>query len=162
MTENSHFMFEEEDMLPADLPEVLEIERASFTNPWSEGMFMVEMALSHSRMKVLRTSPEETGGCGRLAGYICSWHVAGEAHILDIAVRQDCRRKGAARMLVRSLIDDSVRLGGIKVYLEVRVSNAPARAFYRNMGFIESGLRKKYYKEPAEDAVLMTLDLGAS
>lgn len=160
MTENSHFMFEE-DMLPADLPEVLEIERASFTNPWSEGMFMVEMALSHSRMKVLRTNPEETGGGGRLAGYICSWYVAGESHILDIAVRPDCRRKGAARMLVRSLIDDLVRLGGIRVHLEVRVSNAPARAFYRNMGFFESGLRKKYYKEPAEDAVLMTLDLGA-
>lgn len=150
-------MFLVEEMTPADLPEVLAIEEISFTNPWTRGMFMVEMSLAHSRMRVLRVKDGEE--MAKVAGYVCSWYVADEVHIHDLAVHPSLRRKGLAKILMSDLLRDAGQKKAARVLLEVRESNSAALDFYRKLGFHETGARKKYYEKPTEDAVCMTLEL---
>lgn len=150
-------MFHVEEMTPADLPEVLAIEETSFTNPWTSGMFMVEMSLAHSRMRVLRDKDSQE--MAPVAGYVCSWYVADEVHIHDLAVHPSLRRKGLAGMLMEDLLRDARQKRAVRVLLEVRESNVSARNFYRTIGFSEMGKRRKYYDKPTEDAVCMVLEL---
>ncbi|MDH4100496.1 MAG: ribosomal protein S18-alanine N-acetyltransferase [Nitrospirota bacterium] len=145
-----------EEMSPADLPEVVAIEELSFSNPWTRGMFMVEMTLPQSRTVVIKT--EEQGSVSRIAGYACWWNVAGEVHILDIAVHPDFRHMGHATELAKTILDEARESNAEKIFLEVRASNLPARNFYGKLGFRETGLRPRYYDKPSEDAVCMTLE----
>lgn len=150
-------MFRIEDMTPADLPEVVAIEELSFTNPWTRGMFMVEMTLPQSRTIVLKTG--EGRNISRIAGYACWWNVSGEVHILDIAVHPSLRCHGIAGRMMEKVFCDARANNAKIIFLEVRASNIPAREFYRKLGFRETGTRKNYYDKPSEDAVCMTLEL---
>ncbi len=143
-----------ERMRPSDLEEVLSIERASFTMPWSRGAFLYEMEQNQvARCSVIREA-------GRLVGYICLWEVADELHITNIAVRQDMRRRGIGRTLLGRTLEDARERALRLVVLEVRPSNTEARALYESFGFRVVGRRRGYYYDTGEDALVMEATLA--
>ena len=142
-------------MRPEDLDEVLAIERASFTMPWSRGAFLYELQQNRvARCWVARV------GAGEVIGYLCLWEVADELHITNVAVRPETRRQGVARALLRSVMEDGRRRGFKMVVLEVRPSNGHALSLYESFGFRVVGRRHGYYYDTGEDALVMEIDLG--
>lgn len=141
-----------QEMQPSDITEILEIERISFTTPWSELAFLNEMYDPHSIAKVAVLK-------NNITGYICVKQISDEGHILNLAVHPDFRRHGIATVLVGEVLDELREKGCKYLYLEVRVSNLAARKFYERFGFKVVGVRRKYYTSPEEDAVVMMLVL---
>ncbi len=141
------------DVVEEDIAEIAAIERASLPTPWSEISFFNEFKKPESSIRVAVRD-------GRIAGYICFSRVLDEANILTVAVRQEARRRGIASLLVADTLDQLASTGCGTVYLEVRVSNGPARELYERFGFREIGIRKRYYSDPVEDGVLMSRILG--
>ena len=144
-------------MVAADLPQVMELERLAFPNPWTPGLFLHELKLSFSRLHLARRGDDH----GRLLGYVCWWIVGDEVHILNLAVHPDARRGGTGRALVQRVLDDAATHQAVSVSLEVGHHNAAASALYRAMGFTEIGLRRNYYGQ-GEDAVIMERRLSAA
>jgi ribosomal-protein-alanine N-acetyltransferase len=141
-------------MRPDDLDEVLAIERASFSMPWSRGAFLYEMQQNRvARCWVTRES-------SRVVGYICLWEIADELHITNIAVQPDCRRRGIARSLLGGVLDDARERKLRLVVLEVRPSNTEARSLYESFGFRVVGTRRGYYYDTGEDALVMEVHLA--
>lgn len=141
------------EMLPEDVPVIAWIERSSFTAPWSETSFYGEV---FNRYAITRVAEAD----GVIVGYICVKQIADECHLLDLAVHPDYRRQGIATMLLDNVLRD-LREGSCRnMYLEVRTSNAEARKLYEKFGFTVTGIRKKYYSKPEEDAVIMVLKLA--
>jgi ribosomal-protein-alanine N-acetyltransferase len=136
-----------------DLQEVLEIERSSFTTPWSETSFFNELKNPRSISKVARLG-------GRIAGYLCASRIIDEGHILTFAVHPEFRSRGIASALIRDILDQLKGEGCRFVCLEVRASNCGARKMYEKFGFRELGVRKNYYLSPVEDGVVMVLKFG--
>lgn len=133
-----------------DLSQVMEIENATFAVPWTEmGYFSFLM-----REDTLFLVAEEEG---KILGYCGLLMVLDESDITNVAVEKSHRGQGIGEALVRELADRAARRGIALLHLEVRQSNQAARGLYRKLGFLEDGLRKGYYEEPREDAVLMTL-----
>ena len=141
-------------MVAEDLPEVMEIERVVFPSPWSSGLFLHELKIPFSRLRVARTA----NGARTLLGYVCWWVVGDEVHLLNLAVRPDCRRGGIGRQLVQLVLDDAVAHDAASISLEVRRENRAALCLYERMGFTERGVRKDYYGR-GEHAIIMTRDL---
>jgi [ribosomal protein S18]-alanine N-acetyltransferase len=135
-------------MTASDLDQVLAIEVASYPRPWHTPHFLDELAAGHS-FPLVALDQE-----GNVAGYICPMSLLDEGHILNVAVRNDCRGRGVGRLLVERAVDECRARGAETVSLEVRPSNSAAIALYRSLGFREAGRRKKYY-ENGEDAILM-------
>jgi [ribosomal protein S18]-alanine N-acetyltransferase len=90
-----------------------------------------------------------------ITGFLVARQVADEAEVLNLAVRTEARRQGQASALLAAAFDQFRNLGVIRIFLEVRESNQPAIAFYRKHGFLPSGRRKAYYRDPIEDALCM-------
>ncbi len=143
-------------MRAEDLDEVLVIERASFSMPWSRGAFIYEM--EQNRVARCWVTRDETL---RVAGYLCLWEVADEVHITNVAVRPDARRQGIARSLLRAVLDDARARGFKIVVLEVRPSNRHAVSLYESFGFRVVGRRRGYYYDTGEDALVMEVALRA-
>ena len=143
-----------ERMRPADLSDVLAIERASFSMPWSRGAFLYEIEQNQvARCWVGRED-------GRVVGYICLWDVADELHITNVAVHPEARRRGVGRALLDSVFERARAAGSRVVLLEVRPSNVEALALYESFGFRVVGSRRGYYYDTGEDALVMETDLG--
>jgi ribosomal-protein-alanine N-acetyltransferase len=143
-------------MRPEHLDEVLAIERASFTMPWSRGAFLYEMQQNRvARCWVMREGDT-------VVGYVCLWEIADEVHITNIAVRPSCRRQGIGRMLLQVVLDEARRQKLRVVVLEVRPSNHEARMLYESFGFRVVGRRRGYYYDTGEDALVMETSLGTS
>jgi [ribosomal protein S18]-alanine N-acetyltransferase len=138
-----------------DLPQIVEIERLSFDNPWSRDSFQRELSLPFSRTTVAITS---NGPTEAIVGYLCRWLVADECHILNVAVRPTARRAGIAARLMENAIGEARREKARFVTLEVRRSNVAARSLYRKLSFEERRLRKNYYGS-GDDAIVMELRL---
>ena len=136
-------------MTPDDLEEIMAIEEVSFDNPWQEEMFEAEMSGPISEALSVEID-------GMYAGYMTCRVILDEAHLMNVAIHPDFRRRGYGRRLVQQFLDDCRERGVIVVYLEVRPSNASARKLYRRFGFRTTGVRNKYY-ENGEDALLMEL-----
>lgn len=142
-------------MNEADLDDVLAIEERSFPKPWSRVLFESELDNPVSQSYTLKSV---SGGSAALAAYIVFWVVHEEAHILNIAVREDFRKKGLASRLLSHALDMLVKRPAVSyVYLEVRRSNAAGRRLYEKFGFKEAYERKDYYGD--EDAIVMVLTL---
>jgi ribosomal-protein-alanine N-acetyltransferase len=140
------------EMREEDVPDVVEIERASFSAPWSETSFRSELYSRYSITQVAEVN-------GIIAGYICVKHVADEGHLLTLAVHHDYRKMGIAKMLLGNIIQE-LRIAGCRFfYLEVRSSNYAAKRLYEGFGFKTKGIRKNYYVYPTEDAVIMMLEM---
>ncbi|MGO9061947.1 MAG: ribosomal protein S18-alanine N-acetyltransferase [Candidatus Binataceae bacterium] len=137
-----------------DLPRVFEIERLSFAQPWSLNSFRRELSLSFSRLMlaVAGTDPGERV----IAGYLCRWLVAGEYHVLNVAVHPDFRQRGIGEALMAEAVAEARARKAQLMILEVRRSNLAARKLYRKFGFEERRLRRNYYG-PGEDALVMEL-----
>jgi [ribosomal protein S18]-alanine N-acetyltransferase len=144
----------------ADLPRLMEIERAGFRHPWSEQQLRNELANAWSI--VLAALEAGPGGAERMAGYVIVWVVHDELHVLNVATAPEDRRRGVGR----ALMEEAHRVGRSRACrlstLEVRRSNAPAIALYLALGYRQVGMRPRYYTEENEDALLMTLDLGGA
>lgn len=135
-------------MRAADVSEVVEIERMSFTTPWSEAAFLGEILKLYSLTKVAVLE-------GKIIGYICVEHIMDEGHILNLAVHPDFRRRGIGTKLMEEVLDELKKNDCRYLYLEVRFSNLGARKFYESFGFRVVGIRRDYYTSPIEDASLM-------
>jgi [ribosomal protein S18]-alanine N-acetyltransferase len=142
-------------MTREDIDQVIAIEQASFTMPWSRNLFQSEFRNSKVSLMLVARSLE---GDGRIIGYIVCWVVADELHILDLATEPSWRRKGIARMLVLSAIRQGNAVGALRAFLEVRASNTAALLLYEGLGFTRSLVREGYYDMPVEDAVVMSLE----
>lgn len=146
-------------MKRSDVDQVLAIEQASFSQPWSRNLFLSEFRspLISSLLVALAGDP----GARIVTGYLVYWLVQDEMHILNLAVSPAWRRKGIARRLVLTGIYRAWKKGATKAFLEVRASNREAQNLYSSLGFTGSFLRRGYYDLPVEDAVVMTLEEGA-
>jgi ribosomal-protein-alanine N-acetyltransferase len=141
-----------------DLDQVIVIEQASFTMPWSRNLFLSEFRNQKVSLMLVARSPEDDG---RVIGYIVCWVVADELHILDLAIEFSGRRLGTARKLVLAAIRKGRERGALRVFLEVRASNTAALALYDGLGFSRTVVRTGYYDMPVEDAVVMALERDA-
>lgn len=148
-----------EPMKREDIDQVLVIEQASFSQPWTRNLFLSEFRNQRiSTLLVARAGGPEKR---RMAGYIVYWIVGDEIHILNLAVGQGFRRRGVARQLVLAAIRRGHQKGARRAFLEVRASNSPAQKLYSSLGFTGSFIRRDYYDAPVEDAVIMILEQGA-
>lgn len=138
-----------EPMTLSDLPDVLAIERASFPAPWSERAFMAELLHNaYADYVVARLD-------GRLVGYGGMWIMLDEAHVTNIAVHPEFRRQGIGERILCELIRRAARRRCERMTLEVRKSNFPAQRLYLKHGFVPRGVRKGYYTDNNEDAIIM-------
>jgi ribosomal-protein-alanine N-acetyltransferase len=132
-----------------DVKPLADMDKICFNLPWSEKSFFEEII----RNKIARYVIAEVAG--KVVGYAGIWMVLDEGHITNVAVHPEFRRQGIAKAMFASLFEIS-QSAGIKVYtLEVRASDESAISLYRYLGFIEYGIRKNYYHDNNEDAVLM-------
>lgn len=137
----------------AHISQAAEIERLCFSDPWSEKMLAEHLANPCS------LTLAAVDGAGRLLGYVGLLAVVDEGYITNVAVRPDCRRQGVASSLLQALEARGRARNLTFLTLEARQSNAPARALYEKLGYIQAGLRRNYYENPREDAVIMTKTL---
>jgi len=143
--------FEFRRMQVRDLPEVMEIERLSFSHPWHETTFQGELQNSPISFPVVAVRISD----GRVMGYIIYWKIQDDIQINNIAVHPEARRQGLGEALLRYALAHIKAAGAAFVSLEVRVTNAAARCLYEKLGFEVFGIRKDYYTNPDEDAVVM-------
>jgi len=140
-----------------DLPAVLAIERVSFPNPWHESTFRGEIQnRSISYPWVIVREPGD-----QVVGYVIFWKIGEEVQVNNIAVHPDFRRRGLGETLLRKVISWVKQQGAQYITLEVRQSNRAAQALYFKLGFKPVGIRRFYYSNPVEDALVMMLDLGS-
>jgi ribosomal-protein-alanine N-acetyltransferase len=139
-------------MTGADIENVIAIERASFQFPWSTRFFLDELHVDCARSILAEVE-------GRIVGYVLFWFLPEEVDIHNIAVHPDFRRQGIGRLLLEQAVDAARRQERLRVTLDVRFSNAPAQNLYRSFGFVIRGLRKGYYSDNGEDALVMALEL---
>lgn len=138
----------------ADLEAVMEVEHASFTNPWTRDMYLAD--LSNTGVSHMLLAREDAG---RVIGFCAFWHVLDELHINNLAVSPASRRGGVASALLTRVLTDGVSRGATRVTLEVRRSNEAAQRLYGRLGFTVAGVRLGYYSQPVEDALVLSRDL---
>lgn len=136
----------------ADLAAVAAIESQT-PGHWTAAQLAAELERAGGWQYVARL--EE-----KVVGYLCGYTVAGEAEILKLAVTVSCRRQGVAAQLLEYALAGLAAQGVRRVFLELRASNQPARKLYEKIGFGHSGMRKGYYRNPLEDALLMVKPLS--
>lgn len=135
-----------------DLDRVLEIEALSYHTPWSRRAFTSEVSEnSYAHYFAARHD-------GRIIGYVGMWVILDEAHITNIAVDPQYRRNRVAQRLLEAMFEKAKGFGANRMTLEVRVSNLGAQTLYRKLGFVDRGMRKGYYTDTNEDAIIMWKD----
>ena len=141
------------------LPDILKIEEACFSAPWTRKMLEAELSGNPFAHFLLakRRPPGETGSVS-IVGYLCFWVVFEEVRLMNLAVIESMRHKGIARALVTRALEVGMAQAAMCAVLEVRASNHAAHAFYRSLGFRDVTIRSKYYTNPIEDALLMEMD----
>ena len=133
-----------------DLPAMAEIERRCFHTPWSEESLRDD--LTGNPLSVYMVLEAESGD---VAGYMSLWRILDEGHINNVAVLPEYRRRGGASDMLEFMLEYSEKNGISSHTLEVRVSNEGAIGLYRKFGFKEAGVRKGYYEDNGEDALIM-------
>lgn len=141
-----------EEMRPEHLDQVVEIEKVSFPSPWSRQAFACELLQNNFAFYIVALTE------GKVVGYGGMWLILDEAHITNVAVHPDYRKKNIGRALLLGMISHAVLTGITGMTLEVRPSNAAARHLYATLGFKERGVRKRYYTDTNEDAIIMWKD----
>lgn len=136
-----------------DLGGLLAVEQASFLNPWTREMYLAELqnpAVSH-----LFVAKDPSG---QVVGFCGFWCVADELHINNLAVLPEQRRQGIASTILSRVFAEGRRAGAARATLEVRRSNDIARRLYERFGFTVAGVRRGYYRQPDEDALILWRD----
>ena len=140
-------------MREEDIDQVLEVEHASFTTPWSREAFYNE--LHNNKFAVYIVLEEEN----QIIGYCGTWVVIDEAHVTNVAIMPGYRGKKLGEALMTKLMSVARELGARSMTLEVRVTNHVAQSLYRKLGFQNGGFRKNYYSDIQEDALVMWVNL---
>lgn len=140
-------------MEESDLDSVMEIERASFSTPWSRASFANLLGRDDASLWVAAVD-------GNVVGYAVVWYVLREAELGNLAVASDFRCRGLGRHLLDWVLEKARGRGVERMYLEVRASNQGAQRLYERRGFLVVGVRRRYYRAPVEDAHVMCLELG--
>ncbi|MFH1096065.1 MAG: ribosomal protein S18-alanine N-acetyltransferase [Candidatus Desantisbacteria bacterium] len=135
-----------------DVSQIAALEKMCFTMPWSEGLFVAELENNNSYFLTIRLR-------SNLIGYAGFWMIIDEAHIVSLAVHPEFRRQKIGEMLVSSMLDMAKQKGALRATLEVRETNSPANLLYEKFGFRCVALRKGYYSDTKEHAVIMWMDL---
>ena len=131
-----------------DIAQAARIEAESFSTPWSAEAFRKSLALDYT---IFLTAEWE----GRVAGYCGCYVSLEEAEITNVAVKEELRGRGIARALLLELLRQGEDRGAKAFLLEVRAGNAPAIRLYEGLGFEREGLRRNFYEQPREDALVM-------
>jgi ribosomal-protein-alanine N-acetyltransferase len=140
-------------MTLADVEAVGELERLAFPTPWPQEAFVNELTVNrHAKYVVAEDA-------GRVIAYCGMWVIIDEAHITNIAVHPGYRGRKIGENLMRLMMNLAVTLGAERMTLEVRPSNTAARNLYNKLGFEEQGIRKGYYSDNNEDAIIMWVNL---
>ncbi len=140
-------------MQESDLEKIIEIEHASFSSPWSPQAFISELRDNeYARYFCLELE-------GEIIGYMGLWFILEEGHITNVAIAPGFRGKRRGEVLMRFVIQIMAKEGMERMTLEVRASNMPAQRLYERLGFVKAGVRKGYYSDNREDALIMWLDL---
>lgn len=141
------------------LRDILHIEEACFSTPWTRKMLEAELT-GNRFAHFLLAKQTGTPGKGSMAvvGYLCYWIVFEEVRLMNLAVLNSMRRQGLASTLVMHALQSGVDQGAVRAVLEVRASNIAAQLLYRGFGFRQVATRLAYYTNPSEDAVLMELE----
>jgi ribosomal-protein-alanine N-acetyltransferase len=144
-------------MQEEDVPQVTEIDREAFPTMWPPANYQREMknGLAHY---IVAVDDEGKKAGKHIIGFAGLWMLAGEAHITNIAVREKHRRRGTGEALLIGIIELAIKLEAHLITLEVRASNGDAQKLYAKYGFVKVGLRRGYYTDNGEDAVLMTVE----
>lgn len=174
-------------MTLADIPRVVEIERLAYTSTWPASSYRKELQdnpLAHyvverdtqMRLEIPADSPSDSGrrpfplsllparpaplspDIANIVGYAGLWLMVDEAHVTTIATHPNYRHRGLGELLLTSLIDIAYDIGARQMTLEARVSNTVAQNLYRKYGFHEAGIRRRYYSDNGEDALIMWTD----
>ncbi len=140
-------------MRRADIPAVIDIERRSFPTPWSQRAFEAELRDNHYAHYIVARIGDD------VAGYAGMWVVLDEAHITNIAVHPDYRGQTIGDLLLTALEERARALGASRMTLEVRPSNLIAQSLYKKHGFETRGIRRGYYTDTNEDALVMWREL---
>ncbi len=136
-----------------EIDEVLAIERASFTNPWTRQMYLAELENPEISWCYIARLPD-----GRSIGFCSFWLVLDTLHINNLAVLPEFRRAGVATALLTRVLDEGAARGVRQATLEVRRSNEAAQALYARLGFTVASVRRQYYNHPVEDALVLRRD----
>ncbi|MBM7646585.1 ribosomal-protein-alanine N-acetyltransferase [Scopulibacillus daqui] len=136
-----------------DIDQVLQVEERCFSNPWKKEAF--ENELLNNRFAAYLIAEDED----KIVGYCGVWVIIDEAHITNIAVLPDYRRQKIGEGLLRKTIHYATLRKARKMSLEVRVSNKAAQNLYHKLGFRDGGIRKSYYTDNHEDALVMWVNL---
>lgn len=137
-----------EPMNASHVPQIAQLEKRCFSDPWSEKSIASEL---ENPLSVWLVAVDG----GQLIGYVGSQTVLGETDMMNLAVAPEARRQGTGRALVLALVDALTEKGSHSLMLEVRVSNTPAQKLYESLGFSQVGRRLKYYVNPREDALIL-------
>lgn len=140
-------------MKVTDIPAIMEIEKLSFADPWSEISFEDEITTNDLAYYIVSLVD------GKVTGYAGMWVVLDEAQLTNVALHPDYRGHGTGKEILAYMIELAKQLGAAKMTLEVRKTNQIAQRIYRNLGFAVTGTRKNYYPDNGEDAILMGLVL---
>jgi ribosomal-protein-alanine N-acetyltransferase len=135
-------------MTREDVDEVARLEKLSFSDPWSKSSFEHELTNRFSIPLVVKSG-------STIVGYSCLWHVYEQMEIATIATAPEFRGRGVGALLMRWALDEAARRGCSNVVLSVRESNLTAIRLYRRFGFVELDRRRRYYRLPEEDAIIM-------
>ena len=146
-------------MTEHDLLEVCEIEAASELSAWGWDAYHCELQSAPDTVMLVARVDSVFHGVG-IAGFIVARLIASELHVNNVAVRAEFRSAGLGSALLETTLRRARRQGATLAHLEVRASNEPAQRLYRRCGFEVTGRRKKYYRDPVEDALLMSLTLS--
>lgn len=141
-------------MEPEDINQVLEVEKQSFTLPWTREAFVNELTIN--QYAVYLVVEDE----GKIVGYCGAWVVLDEAHITNIAILPEYRGQKLGEALLTKMIEISISMKVTKMTLEVRVSNYVAISLYEKLGFVKGGIRKGYYSDNKEDAYIMWVNFS--
>jgi len=135
---------------PEQIDDVLVIEEAAFSNPWTREMYLAELENHGVSFCFLAKNDD-----GRPAGFCSVWRVVDELHINNLAVLPEFRRNGIGTALLQHVLRHGASLGARRATLEVRESNEAARLLYEHFGFAVAAVRRSYYTKPVDDALVL-------
>lgn len=140
-------------MMLDDLDRIMEIEHSSFTLPWARDAFEAEITQNHFAKYLVAVLDDA------VVGYAGVWVILDEGHVTNIAIHPDARGKKLGEALMLQLMATAIANGAERMTLEVRVSNEVAKRLYDKLGFVSHGIRKGYYTDNNEDAMIMWAEL---
>ncbi len=146
-------MIDVKEIVKEDIEAIAMLEQEIFPDPWSANSIAETCEQNHACILGAKKN-------GKLVGYVIFYYVLDEGEIARIAVAPSSRRQGAAQAVFDKLLLFCEENSVTRILLDVRVSNEGAIAFYKKMGFSEDGIRKNFYENPKEHALLMSMDIA--